>query len=71
MGVLRQAKLVGDNKAQCKDQLAPAGRHDAENDWSNDWRQPQRQEEGRGWADINPAAKPNMEASVSAYPTVL
>jgi len=30
-----------------------AGRHDAENDWSDDWQQPQKSEEGRGWADIN------------------
>jgi len=34
-------------------QLARAGRHDAENDWSDDWQQPQKSEEGRGWADIN------------------
>jgi hypothetical protein len=38
--------------AQCRDQLAPAGRHDAENDGSNDWQQPQRKSEGRGWADM-------------------
>ena len=43
----------GDNKRQCRGQLARAGRHDAENDWSDDWQQPQKSEEGRGWADIN------------------
>jgi hypothetical protein len=30
----------GDNKAQCRDQLAPVGRGERENDWSDDWKQP-------------------------------
>ena len=42
----------GDNKRQCRGQLARAGRHDAENDWSDDWKQPQKDKEGRGWSDI-------------------
>jgi len=33
--------------------LLAQARHDAENDWSDDWQQPQKSEEGRGWADIN------------------
>jgi hypothetical protein len=47
------------DKAQSKADLAPVqGWHDAE-DQSDEWPVPQRQEEGRGWAKINPAAKPN------------
>src|SRR6185312_13370695 len=32
----------GDNKRQCRGQLARAGRHDAENDWSDDWQHQRR-----------------------------
>jgi hypothetical protein len=50
----------GDNKRQCRDQLAPAGRHDAENDWSDDrWQEPQKKTEGRGWADMNATTADN------------
>jgi len=42
----------GDNKRQCRDQLAPVGRGGRENDWSDDWKQPQKDKEGRGWSDI-------------------
>ena len=40
----------GDNKRQCRDQLAPVGRGGRENDWSDDWKQPQKDKEGRGWS---------------------
>jgi hypothetical protein len=43
--------LIGDNKAQCREQLAPTGRHDAENDYPDKWQVPQRKSEGKGWAD--------------------
>jgi hypothetical protein len=37
----------GDNKRQCRDQLAPVGGN-RENDWTNDkWQEPQRKSEGR------------------------
>src|SRR4029079_13647024 len=52
----------GDNKRQCRGQLARAGRHDAENDWSDDWQQPQKSEEGRGWADINKGGRRRASA---------
>jgi hypothetical protein len=53
-----------ETKAQSKDDLAPCGRHDAEEDYksgteASNWHQPQKDHEGRGWAPINPAAKPN------------
>jgi hypothetical protein len=32
---------------------------DVKGDWSKDWQQPQKSQEGRGWAKINPAANPN------------
>jgi hypothetical protein len=52
----------GDNKAQCREQLAPAGRHDREDDWipnSGDWQEPQKQSEGRGYADMRPTTADN------------
>jgi hypothetical protein len=49
----------GDNKRQCRDQLGPAGRHDAENDWSDDWKQPQKDKEGPGWADMKATTADN------------
>src|SRR5262249_38945253 len=42
----------------------PSGRHDAENDWvpnDGDWQEPQKQEEGRGWA------KPTSDLSDNTY----
>jgi hypothetical protein len=38
---------------------APCGSHDAENDWSSDWHQPQKDHEGRGWADMKPTNADN------------
>jgi hypothetical protein len=49
----------GDNKRQCRDQLAPVGRGDRENDWSDDWKQPQKKTEGRGWADMKATTADN------------
>jgi len=43
-----------------KEQLAPTGRHDAENDYKRgDWQETQRQSEGRGWAAMKPTTADN------------
>jgi len=42
------------SKAQSKADLAPAGTHGRENDETGLWQQPQRQAEGKCWADLNP-----------------
>jgi hypothetical protein len=48
----------GDNKAQCREQLAPVGRGGRENyDWSSE--QPVRKTEGRGWADMKATTADN------------
>ena len=50
----------GHNKHQMKEQLAPTGRHDAENDYKRgDWQETQRQSEGRGWAAMKPTTADN------------
>ena len=49
----------GDNKVQCRDQLAPVGRGGRENDWSDAWKQPQKDKEGRGWADMKATTADN------------
>jgi hypothetical protein len=49
----------GDNKRQCRDPLAPAGRHDAEDNWSDKWQEPQRKSEGKCWADMKPTTADN------------
>ena len=54
-----QRNSYGDNKRQCREQLAPAGRHDAENDYPDKWQVPQRKSEGRGWADMKPTTADN------------
>jgi hypothetical protein len=52
----------GDNKAQCREQLEPAGRHDREDDWipnSGDWQTDQKQSEGRCYADMKATTADN------------
>jgi hypothetical protein len=49
----------GDNRAQCKEQLAPLGRGDRENDWSDDWKQPQKDKEGKCYTFANDLARAN------------
>ena len=52
----------GDNKAPCREQLAPAGRHDREDDWipnSGDWQEPQNQSESKCYADMRPTTADN------------
>jgi hypothetical protein len=48
------------DKAQLRHDIGTEGAaKDLKGDWSKDWQQPQKSEEGQGWAKINPAAKPN------------
>jgi hypothetical protein len=55
-----QKNSYGDNKAQCKEQLAPVGRGDREDDWKADkWQEPQKKTEGRGWADMKATTADN------------
>jgi len=38
------------------------GRGDAENDYPDKWEQPQRKQEGQGWADMKPTTADNTYA---------
>jgi len=49
----------GDNAKQCKEQLAPAGRGDREDDWipnNKDWQEDQHH---KGWVDMKPTTADN------------
>jgi hypothetical protein len=49
----------GDKKAQCKEQLAPLGRGDRENDYPDKWQQTQKREEGKCYTFTNDLARSN------------
>ena len=51
-------KSHGLGQRQCREQLA-LGRHDAENDYPDKWQQPQKKNEGRGWADMKATTSDN------------
>jgi len=51
---------TSETKAQSRDDLAPCGRHDAENDWdSKNWHEAHKDREGRGWADMKATTADN------------
>ena len=49
----------GNNKAQCREQLAPLGRGDREDDYSDKWQQPQKREDGKCYTFTNDLARKN------------